>query len=233
MSIKRFIIENANVIICKIRSKTIINPVFCKDYVKINLGCGLAVVDGWVNIDGSFNALFANAPKMFLKLAYRLTGAKYIYSEKEYLNIMSKKWFFHYDLNYGVPFANEKVDFIFTSHFIEHLYKKDAFKFLTECKRVLKKGGILRVSVPDLEIAYSMYLNGNKDEMLENYFFFEDCQNKFSHHRYMYDFEMLSKILFKLGFSEIRRCEFGLGNIPDVELLDNRPNDSLFIEARK
>ena len=36
--------------------------------VKINLGCGLRVAQGWLNIDGSLNAMFASWPNWIHKI---------------------------------------------------------------------------------------------------------------------------------------------------------------------
>jgi hypothetical protein len=47
---------------------------------KINLGCGLAVTTGWVNIDGSLNALVSTLPRPLHRLAYRMTGDNRYYS---------------------------------------------------------------------------------------------------------------------------------------------------------
>ena len=49
----------------------------------------------------------------------------------------------------------------------------------------------------------------------------------------MYDFEMLSAILKKIGYRSISKEKYREGEIPDLELLDNRPEDSLYIEATK
>ncbi len=64
----------------------------------------------------------------------------------------------NYDLRKGIPFDNETADFIYSSHMLEHLSKSDAEKFISECYRVLKKDGILRLAVPDLETIAREYL---------------------------------------------------------------------------
>lgn len=57
-----------------------------------------------------------------------------------------------------LPFANSSVDIIYHSHLLEHLQKPQAAKFITECHRILKKGGIMRVAVPDLQTICKEYL---------------------------------------------------------------------------
>lgn len=45
------------------RNRKVIPPPDVRDgLVKINLGCGLRVASGWLNIDGSLNALIASWP---------------------------------------------------------------------------------------------------------------------------------------------------------------------------
>jgi predicted SAM-dependent methyltransferase len=51
----------------------------------------------------------------------------------------------------GLPFDDNEIDVIYSSHFLEHLFPEDAERFLVECFRVLRKKGVLRVVVPDLE----------------------------------------------------------------------------------
>lgn len=63
-----------------------------------------------------------------------------------------------YDLRRGVPLADNSCDVVYHSHVLEHLRRQEAKFFLSECVRVLKPGGILRVAVPDLERICRAYL---------------------------------------------------------------------------
>ena len=58
----------------------------------------------------------------------------------------------------GIPFAAGRFDLVYHSQVLEHIPKDKAPGFLTECMRVLKPGGILRVVVPDLEDLALEYL---------------------------------------------------------------------------
>lgn len=201
--------------------------------VKVNLGCGLAIAPGWINIDGSLNALIANMPKMFHTLAYRLSGARRYYSEMEYCEILGINTFVHHDLAYSIPLHDGSTDFVYSSHFLEHLAHKDAQNLLSESFRILKPGGVVRISVPDLEYALSLYTLGRKEEMLTQYFFVNDDDSHFARHKYMYDFQLLKAALEKAGFQDVRRCAFQEGRTPDLIVLDNRVEDSLFVEATR
>jgi predicted SAM-dependent methyltransferase len=63
-----------------------------------------------------------------------------------------------WDLTKGLPFENETFDVVYHSHFLEHLSKPQASELLQDCYRVLRRGGILRVVVPDLEQIVRSYL---------------------------------------------------------------------------
>lgn len=200
--------------------------------VKVNLGAGLAVAPGWVNVDGSFNALLANFPSIFHGIAYRLSGANRYYTKEEYLNILGKHRFVFFNLAVGVPFRENSVDYMFTSHFLEHLRLSEARRLLKESFKALKPGGLFRITVPDLEYALSLYPSA-KEEMLERFFFVDDDSNDLSRHKYMYDFVLLKKMLEDIGFTKVKRLTFKAGECPDLNLLDNRPDESLFVECHK
>jgi SAM-dependent methyltransferase len=56
-----------------------------------------------------------------------------------------------HDLSRGVPLASESCEVVYHSHVLEHLRRADVERFMRDCHRVLRPGGILRVAVPDLE----------------------------------------------------------------------------------
>ena len=63
-----------------------------------------------------------------------------------------------HDLRRRIPFEDSAVDVAYLSHLLEHLEKKEAQVLLEECFRVLRRGGIIRVAVPDLEQIVRTYL---------------------------------------------------------------------------
>jgi SAM-dependent methyltransferase len=201
--------------------------------VKINLGCGLAVAKGWVNVDGSLNALVANMPGFMHRVAYRLTGANKYYKEAEYRSLLGDHRFIHHDLSFGIPVADGVADYAYSSHFLEHMPRRQAEHLLNEMHRVLKVGGVARIAVPDLEYAVGLYAAGQKEKMLNQYFFIDVDESYYARHKYMYDFQMLKDALIRAGFREVRRCSFAEGEVPDIDVLDRYPEDSLFVEAKK
>ena len=74
----------------------------------------------------------------------------------------------------GLPFEDASFDVIYSSHFLEHLSPIQASFVLKEAKRILKKDGILRIVVPDLENICREYLH-----VLENVYYDESLDKKY------------------------------------------------------
>lgn len=64
-----------------------------------------------------------------------------------------------HDIRKGLPFEDASIDACYSSHMVEHLRREDAVRLLTECRRVLKPGGVVRIVVPDLEAITLGYLD--------------------------------------------------------------------------
>lgn len=62
------------------------------------------------------------------------------------------------DLSRPFPFGNGSADFMHCEDFIDQLELEAGRRFLTECHRVLKPGGALRVLTPDVEKLARLYL---------------------------------------------------------------------------
>lgn len=58
----------------------------------------------------------------------------------------------------GIPYPDQSFDLVYHSHVLEHFSKKDGENFIQECFRVLKKDGVLRIVVPNLEKIAKNYL---------------------------------------------------------------------------
>lgn len=231
----RGLIDFAINVLGKIKRNRKVSPPsdVCDGLVKINLGCGLRVASGWLNIDGSLNALIASWPNWTHRLVYRFSGSHNYYSLDEYCGILENHMFLYHDLSISLPLHEDSVDFIYSSHFFEHLFKDDAAMLLKLCARALKPGGTIRISIPDLAYAVSLYGLGKKTEMLDDYFFVEGKGSYLARHKYMYDFDLLKVVLERAGFSNITRCEYQKGTTPDIQSLDVYPELSLFVEAKR
>src|SRR5262249_11250850 len=105
-------------------------------------------------------------------------------------------------------------------------------RLIEECFRVLRIGGVVRIAVPDLEYAWKMYRRGEKERMIHDFFFTGEAGG-LGQHRYAYDYEMLSNLLKNVGFCKVARLEFQKGATPDLQILDNREDYTLFVEAQR
>lgn len=63
-----------------------------------------------------------------------------------------------WDLQKELPFPDESFDLVYHSHVLEHFSKADGLSFLKRCLRVLRRGGTIRVAVPDLERIARLYI---------------------------------------------------------------------------
>jgi predicted SAM-dependent methyltransferase len=58
----------------------------------------------------------------------------------------------------GIPFDDNTFELVYHSHVLEHFAKNDGEKFIAECFRILKPGGVIRIALPNLEIIAREYL---------------------------------------------------------------------------
>ena len=80
---------------------------------------------------------------------------------KDWTNIdfvSSNEFVIAHNLVEGIPFSDNYFDGVYNSHVLGHFSKKQGVSFLEECFRVLKKGGVIRIVVPDLEQLAKEYL---------------------------------------------------------------------------
>lgn len=126
---------------------------------------------------------------------------------------------------------------------------------LRECLRVLKRGGLIRLVIPDLELIARNYIKDNegirnnkrKRDYLPSERFLDMLdlvgaeRTKMpsipkilsSKHKCMYDYFSLTGLLASCGFVDIEKRAYKEGECPDIDFLDNRPEHSLYLEARK
>jgi predicted SAM-dependent methyltransferase len=193
----------------------------------------------WLGIDGGVYVLLQKAPPTIVRMSYPLMTMKKEYSRDEYVKRIRSMTVLHHELDYGIPFNDNTVPAVFSSHFLEHVGHREAQKLLGECFRVLKPGGIIRIVVPSLDTEVQRIR-----QALERYEAGEitDIQpfvttnvvgysNKYSNHRWMYNFTELRSALETAGFTQVVEQSYRKGRIPDVEKLDNR--GGLLVEAIK
>lgn len=69
------------------------------------------------------------------------------------------------DITKPLPWPENSVDFILAEHVFEHVSGPDALRFLYECHRILKPGGVLRLCVPVLD---NLFLEAARDIVLNH-----------------------------------------------------------------
>ncbi|CAN5399792.1 hypothetical protein BH23BAC1_BH23BAC1_21180 [soil metagenome] len=159
-----------------------------------------------------------------------------------------------YDCRTELPFQDESVDMIFCEHFVEHLdYTEEIPFFFTECKRVLKKGGVMRIIVPDTELYIKGYVEEGWESLKkvrpltedkEDYWMHFKYQNKMEllniifrqgiEHKYAYDYENMEYVLNRFGFSKVFRQKFNQSQLSELALdSPERGTESLYVEVVK
>ncbi|NIK74774.1 putative SAM-dependent methyltransferase [Thermonema lapsum] len=125
-----------------------------------------------------------------------------------------------WDLRNGLPFPDNSLDYIYTSHTLEHFYFKEIIFLLKEFYRVLKPAkGILRIAVPNARIYINAYYE-NK-ELPSHFLGYKPAFNNTTkidyinyiaymdgHHKYLFDEENLKYLVEYVGFKNVKIVEF-------------------------
>ena len=105
---------------------------------------------------------------------------------------------------------DDSVDLIYASHVVEYFNRCEILNLLKEWRRVLKKGGILRLAVPNFEAICKLYISGEFD--LENFlgplYGQMSMGDEIIYHKTVYDFDSLQKTLISCGFSEVKKYDW-------------------------
>ena len=133
--------------------------------------------------------------------------------------------------------ADESCCEVYASHVLEHLgYNGELQKTLKGIHRILKPGGRLRVSVPDLEILCRLFVhpaNTGEGRFHVMRMMFGGRTTAYDVHYVGLNFEFLGGFLHGAGFHDIRRVpEFSLFNDTSTLRFGDAPI-SLNVEARK
>lgn len=143
----------------------------------------------------------------------------------------------YWDLLQPLPFPDNSITKIYSSHLLEHFCYPDLVKLLAECYRVLKPNGVFSVCVPNASIYIKGYFaeEFKPREIYQPAFYFNskiDYINYVAYmggeHRYMFDQENLLAILKQAGFNQVKPREFQ----SEVDL-PARDWESIYAEAIK
>ncbi len=146
------------------------------------------------------------------------------------------------DIRDGLPLESDSIDYAASVHALPEIPFTEIVPTLAELRRVLKPGGVLRLALPDLDKGIAAYHRRDTE-----YFKVPDQDakslgGKFVTHMVWYGYshslftgEFIQEQLEKAGFSRIDHCTFQqtASPYPDIVALDNREQESLFVEAVK
>lgn len=149
----------------------------------------------------------------------------------------------NWDLRNPLPFDEESVDYIFNEHFIEHLTVEEGQRAIKDFMRVLKKGGVLRIATPDLEVTVDKYLDIpiDKDPALKK-FGLDFIQTRAERinigfrwwgHKWIYDWEELERRLREAGCTKIKRVKLRKSKYKELSNLETREESTLVAEVTK
>ena len=100
-------------------------------------------------------------------------------------------------------FKKDSVDMIYASHCLEHFRYHDTQAILDEWYRVLKKGGLIRISVPDFDLLLKIYSENGRDPDLILPQLMGGQDNKFNYHYTIFNNVNLTRLLENSGFRDI------------------------------
>jgi len=203
--------------------------------MKLNLGCGSHVVDGWINVDYALGARLAKS-KVFRLLNKKIKFFKLDWDEKIFIH----------NLNKTFPWNDNSIEVIYTSHTLEHFSRAEGIRFLKECHRVLCENGVIRLVVPDLFWVVSEYWEGRLrgDEFIERLgvlspHYGNRLKTKLAlftyfPHKCMYDTPTLLTILKQIGFDAVIKQPF-LSDIDRIDQLEikSRTENAVIVEGEK
>ena len=119
-----------------------------------------------------------------------------------------------FDVRKRFPIDEGVIEEIISVATLEHLRKPHVHHILREFFRVLRPGGVLRVSTPDIEaIARAVLAGRDPDEVNQQLFgkFKDDGTEDYDVHRWMYTAPQMIQTLMEMGFSDAKRIPMDIG----------------------
>jgi len=180
--------------------------------------------------------------KKFLKSGPSFTGIEFTGRARVLDNFINVGWEtkFPIDLRRKLPFKDNSVEKIYSSHFLEHLYPFELEMLLKECHRILKDGGVFEAALPDVVgsiLNYADYCRGVVPKFTpkiiyssyrcptEGLVYSVFCDYK---HYNIYALDNLTMYFIAAGFKNLRTREYD----PNIDL-EKRKDSSFYIIAVK
>ena len=144
------------------------------------------------------------------------------------------------DIRDGLPMPDASFEYAVSIHALQEIPHFDLVPVLSELKRVLAPGGVLRLCLPDFEKGLSAYAARDG-----SYFLVPDQEARtlsgklmvqllwYGWSRSLFTHEYVEELLLRAGFNAVRRCSFKTTSCAFAEIteLDNRGAESMFVEA--
>ena len=100
-------------------------------------------------------------------------------------------------------FDTGSVDLVYMCHILEHVKRNDLKNVLSEMKRILKCGGVLRLSVPDFDCLIEVYNASGKDINVISRQLMGGQDHEYNIHYSVFNRQRLSKLLKEVGFQGV------------------------------
>jgi SAM-dependent methyltransferase len=147
------------------------------------------------------------------------------------------------DIRDGLPIPDDSLDYVVSIHALPMIPYPDLVPVLVELRRVLKPGGVLRLSLPDLERAIDAYRRGERDFFLVPDEHVRSLGGKlivqllwYGYSVTLFTTDFIEELLRSAGYREVFHCGYlqtQTQHAPGILELDNREKESLFVEAVK
>lgn len=146
------------------------------------------------------------------------------------------------DIRDGLALPDDCMDYIVTIHALPEVPYDALVPVLTELRRVLRPGGVLRISVPNIDNLITAYQRKERSYFLIPDEIAKTVGGKFltqliwyGYSRSFFNREFIEELLLKAGFSRVNHCAFQetASAFAAIAELDNREAESLFVEAVK
>ena len=107
------------------------------------------------------------------------------------------------DITSLADFGTGTVDLVYMCHILEHIKSSDLKRVLLEMKRVLKTGGVLRLSVPDFDKLVEVYNGSGRDISAISRQLMGGQDHEYNIHYSVFNHRRLSELLKEVGFREV------------------------------
>ena len=116
-------------------------------------------------------------------------------------------------------FEDGAAELIYASHVLEHFSRREVPRVLAEWRRVLARGGILRLAVPDFAACAKLYHEKGLEDGLSGLIglICGGQRDVYDFHKSIFDEGYLTRLLMDAGFREVRRWDWRRTEHADVD----------------